>query len=472
MFTRHLRRAFLPLLKEQRNSHGVPFAKNTRAFPIAGQSAPRFVSAEEAVSSIPSGAHIYIHGHAATPTELCDALCDRALSDGYKYNFSHIILSGNVRWGKKELYGKIRSNCLFICGSMRQAVLDGAADYTPVFLVDIPALYYDKIVPVDYALVSVSPPDEHGYCSLGVDVDCTSAAINSAKHIIALVNPSMPRTFGDGAVHSSHFSAMVKTDRLIYHKAVPEQIGEAEQKIGKLIAENLVENGATLQLGIGGIPDSTLASMKNHKDLGIHTEMMCDGILDLLESNVINNQAKAFMPGKNVASFAYGSMRFFQHVNNNPLFHFASCGWTNHQDIIRRNSKMTAINACIEVDLTGQVVSDSIGERFYSGFGGQVDFITNACKGYDGRGKSILAMTSRTEKGRPKIVPTIAQGAGVVCTRAHTHHLVTEYGIASLFGKSVRQRAYDLINIAHPDDRESLEKEAFKRMKVMPSREN
>ncbi|CAJ0936331.1 unnamed protein product, partial [Mesorhabditis belari] len=462
-------RNLVPVIQIFRHNHGVPFAPNGRAFPISGVSTPKFVSADEAIAEIQSGAHIYIHGHAATPTEITDALCDRAATKDYKYNFHHIILSGKVRWAQPEFYGKIRSNCLFICGGMRQAVLDGAADYTPVFLVDIPKIFYDRVVPLDYAIVSVSPPDEHGYCSLGVDVDCTSAAVNSAKHLIGLVNPSMPRTFGDATIHASQFKAMVETDREIYCKGVPESIGEAEQQIGRLIAENLVDNGATLQLGIGGIPDSTLNSMRDHKDLGIHTELICDGILDLLEANVINNTKKAFMPGKSVASFAYGSRRFFDFVHNNPSFHFASCGWTNHPDIIRRNSKMTAINACIEVDLTGQVVSDSIGEKFYSGFGGQVDFITNACNGYDGKGKSILAMTSRTEKGRAKIVPTLSKGAGVVCTRAHSHYIVTEHGIASLFGKSARQRAYEMIKIAHPDDRASLEAAAFERLRVMPS---
>ncbi|KHJ80589.1 butyryl-CoA:acetate CoA-transferase domain protein, partial [Oesophagostomum dentatum] len=270
-------------------------------------------------------------------------------------------------------------------------------------------------------------------------------------------------------IHQSRIESVVEVNREIYGKPEGLRITEEEKKIGELIAENLVEDGSTLQLGIGAIPDSTLLAMKNHKDLGIHTELLSDGVMDLIEKGVINNSRKSVLPGKAVTSFAFGTQKFYKFLDNNPLIHFDCCSWTNDEGVIQANSKMTCINSGIEVDITGQVVADSIGEMFYSGFGGQVQFINAAATAHDGKGKAIIAMTSRTNKGKSKITTTLTEGSGVVTTRGHIRYVVTEHGIASLGGKNVRQRAHALIRIAHPDARERLEKEAFERLKCMPS---
>ncbi|EPB75557.1 butyryl-CoA:acetate CoA-transferase family protein [Ancylostoma ceylanicum] len=343
------------------------------------------------------------------------------------------------------------------------------ADYIPIFLSDMPSYFYNKTFPVDVALISVTPPDKWGYCSVGVNVDTSLAAIENAKKVIAIINPKVPRTHGNTLIHQSRIDSFVEVDREIYGNPEGMHITEEETKIGKLIAENLVDDGATLQLGIGAIPDSTLLAMKNHKDLGIHTELLGDGVIDLIELGVINNSKKTVMPGKVVTSFGFGTQKFYKFLHDNPMIHFDCCSWTNHSDVVRANSKMTCINSGIEIDITGQIASDSIGKTFYSGFGGQVDFMNASATTYDGLGKAIIALTSRTNKGKSKITTTLAEGAGVVTTRGHVRYVVTEYGIANLGGKNVRQRAYALIQIAHPDDRERLEKEAFQRLKCMPS---
>ncbi|EYC43440.1 hypothetical protein Y032_0494g2463 [Ancylostoma ceylanicum] len=415
--------------------------------------------------------HVYVHSHASTPTELLDAMCRHVKRNNLtRVRPSHIVLRGRIPWTDKEYWGKIRSNCLFICDNVRSLVNQGHADYIPVFLSQIPLLFYSGALPVDVALISVSPPDNRGFCTMGLDIDCSRAAASNAKKIVALVNPSVPRTHGDTSIHVSQIDYMVEVhDREIHVKPDGRQPTEIEKTIGRLIAENLVENGATLQLGIGTIPDTTLAAMRNHKDLGIHSEAVGDGVLDLLNRGVITGLKKSVMPGKIVTSYAYGTKRFHEFINDNPLFHFESSAWTNHHEVIRSNSKMTAINACLEIDLTGQIASESIGNAFYSGFGGQVDFVAAAATAHDREGKAIIVLPSRTSKGKPKIVPALTQGAGVVTTRGHTHYVVTEYGIANLFGKSIRQRAYELIRIAHPDDREQLEKAAYERFQCMPS---
>ncbi|CAI2326593.1 unnamed protein product [Caenorhabditis sp. 36 PRJEB53466] len=433
-------------------------------------SVPKYVSADEALSVVHSNTDIYVQNHAGAPNVLLEALCHRVDAAGLdNIRMSHLILSGHCPQFDSKYHGKIRNNSLFICGGNRKNVNSGAADYTPIFLWETPALYTSGQLNVDVALLTVSPPDERGYCTLGVDVDCSLAAASSAKKIIALVNSTMPRTRGDSTVHSSHFDFMVETDRPIAFRQGNEEMSAVEQRIGKIIAQNLVDNGATLQLGIGAIPDSTLAAMTEHKDLGVHTEMFSDGVVDLMDRGVINNRTKAFMPGKTVSSFAFGTQEFYKKIDNNPEFHFAPCDFTNHIDIVRQNSKMTSINSAIEIDLTGQIVSDSIGRNFFSGFGGQVDFMAASPHGFDGHGKAIIALPSRTNKGHTKIVPFLTQGSGVVTTRAHARYIVTEHGIANLWGKSIRQRAYELIQIAHPDDREALEKAAFERFKVLPS---
>ncbi|CAJ0605185.1 unnamed protein product [Cylicocyclus nassatus] len=384
---------------------------------------------------------------------------------------SHIVLRGKIPWTEKEYWDSIRSNCLFICANLRSLVNQGHADYTPVFLSQIPSLFYSRELPVDVALISVSPPDKRGFCTMGVDIDCSRAAASNAKKIVALVNPSLPRTHGDTSIHISQIDYMVEVkDRDVHAKPDGKEPSQVEKTIGKLIAENLVEDGATLQLGIGTLPDTTLAAMKNHKDLGIHTEAVGDGVIDLIEMGVITGLKKSILPGKIVTSYAYGTKRFYELIDNNPLFYFESCEFTNHHEVIRSNAKMTTVNACIEIDLSGQIASDSIGNTLYSGFGGQVDFVSASATAHDGQGKAIIVLPSRTSKGKPKIVSSLTESAGVVTTRGHTHYIVTEYGIADLFGKNIRQRAYELIRIAHPDDRENLEKAAFERFKCMPSK--
>ncbi|XP_063594638.1 4-hydroxybutyrate coenzyme A transferase-like [Penaeus indicus] len=432
---------------------------------------PVWQTAQEAVSVIKSDDVVFVHGAAATPLKLVAAMTEHGkASQISNVRVCHIHTEGPADYTKPDCEGIFRSNSFFIGSNCREAVNDGRADCVPIFLSEIPLLFHRRIINIDVALVQVSPPDKHGFCSLGTSVDCARAAVINAKYIIGQVNPCMPRTFGDGVIHKSHFDAMVDgIDNLPEHK--PKQRTEVENEIGRLIAENLVDNGATLQMGIGNIPDAVLASLKGHKDLGIHSEMFSDGVVDLVEAGCITNTHKKYHPGKIVGSFIVGTRRLFDFVDNNPFVMMCDVSFVNNIPIIAQNPKVTAINSCIEVDLTGQVVSDSIGTRMYSGVGGQVDFIRGAAVGRDGQGKPILAMPSTTSRGESKIVPFLKQGGGVVTTRAHLHYLVTEWGIAYLFGKNLRQRAYALIQISHPDHREALEKASFERLKCMPSPE-
>jgi len=351
---------------------------------------------------------------------------------------------------------------------LRKSVNEGITDFNSIFLSQVPLLFRRNIINLNAALIHVSAPDDKGYCSLGTSVDTARAAVTNADYIIALANPNMPRTFGDSIIHSSHIDVMVHCDKPLHERKMGT-LGDEEKKIGQIIADNLVENGATLQMGIGAIPDAALRSLKNHKDLGIHSEMFSDGVLDLVECNAITNAKKVIHPGKLVVSFVYGSTKLYRFLHDNPLVMFGDVQWVNDPSMIAQNPKIAAINSAIEVDLTGQVVADSIGSRFLSGFGGQVDFIRGAAIGTDGKGKPIIALPSQTKKGQSKIVPFIGEGAGVVTSRAHVHYIVTEYGIAQLFGRNMRQRAHALIQIAHPNHRASLEKSAFERLKVMPS---
>ncbi|XP_045107334.1 4-hydroxybutyrate coenzyme A transferase-like [Portunus trituberculatus] len=431
--------------------------------------APAWRSAEEAVSVIKSGDVVFIHGAAATPLKLVQAMTEHGKRAGLKdVSVCHIHTEGPAHYTDPSCEGIFRSNSFFIGSNCRQAINDGRADYVPIFLSEIPLLFHKHIINIDVALVQVSPPDKHGFCSLGTSVDCARAAVQNAKYIIGQVNPCMPRTFGDGVIHKSHFDAMVDgLDNLPEH--CPKPRSEVENEIGRLIAEELVDNGATLQMGIGNIPDAVLASLKGHKDLGVHSEMFSDGVVDLVEAGCVTNTHKFYHPGKITGSFLVGTRRLFDFVDNNPFVVMCDVSFVNNIPVIAKNPRMTAINSCIEVDLTGQVVSDSIGTRMYSGVGGQVDFIRGAAVGRDGLGKPILAMPSTTSRGESKIVPFLKQGGGVVTTRAHIHYLVTEWGIAFLFGKNLRQRAFHLINIAHPDHREALEKASFERLKCMPS---
>ncbi|CAM9293651.1 unnamed protein product [Choristocarpus tenellus] len=356
---------------------------------------------------------------------------------------------------------------MFLGANVRQATHEGRADYLPIFLSETPLLFRRGIIPLDVAMVQVSPPDRHGYCSLGTSVDCTRAALQCAKVVIGQVNKHMPRTHGDGIIHVSNFDMIVGYDNPIY-SSEPKELGTTDIKIGNLIAENLVEDGATLQMGIGNIPNAVLSALQGHKDLGIHSEMFSDGILPLVESGVVTGAKKTRQQGKLVSTFLVGSQKLYDFVDDNPMVDMCDVSYTNNPYIISKHYRMTAINSAIEIDITGQVVSDSIGMFMYSGVGGQVDFLRGASVSEGG--KAILALPSRTHKGRPRIVPFIQEGAGVVTTRAHVQYVVTEYGMAFLFGKGLQERAQALIDIAHPDDRAFLEEEATKRgLRLHPS---
>ncbi len=421
-----------------------------------------YVSPKEALAVIQSNNRIYIHGSAHTPTYLLKNL---ALEADRLQNVEIVSISlyGDLHVDKPPFKDNFHFNSLFVSASIRNAVKEGYADYVPVFLSEIPELFKQHILPIDVAIVHVSPPDIHGYCSLGVSVDIARSAVNTAKILIAQVNPNAPRTHGDGLVHSSRFSAMVYCEDALHEANFGEKVGANEKKIGEYVAE-MIDDKCTLQMGIGAIPDAVLRCLLNHKNLGVHTEMCSDGIIELIERDVINNKFKKIHPNKSVSSFALGSTKLYQYINDNPAFAFLDIDYVNDPHVIRRNDKMISINSAIEIDITGQACADSIGTYQFSGVGGQMDFMRGAALSIGG--KPIIAIPSRTAKGVPRIVPTLKPGAGVVTTRAHMHYVVTEYGVAYLFGKNLRQRAKALINIAHPDDRELLEKSCFERFKL------
>ncbi|EDW58384.1 4-hydroxybutyrate coenzyme A transferase [Drosophila virilis] len=430
---------------------------------------PPIVSPEEAVACIKSGDTVFAQGAAATPVTLLNTMTQYGKCNRLKdITVCHMHTEGPAEYCKPEYEDIFRSNSFFMGANVRKAVAEGRADNVPIFLHEIPQLFYKKIVQPDVALIHVSPPDNHGYCSLGTSVDCVRAALVNSKKIVAQINPNMPRTFGDSIIHKSHFDFAIEVnDKLPQHGT--GEISAVEKKIGQLIAENLVQDGATLQMGIGSIPDAVLAALHNHKDLGIHSEMFANGVVDLVKKGCVTNSKKKMHQGRIVGSFLIGDQPLYDFVNNNPFIEMLAIDYVNNTGIVKQQPRMTAINSCIEVDVTGQVCSDSIGTRFYSGFGGQVDFIRGAAEGTDGLGVPIIAMPSTTSKGGSKIVPTLQPGAGVVTSRAHVHYVVTEHGIASLFGKNVRQRSYELIQIADPKHREALEKAVYERLKVMPS---
>ncbi len=422
-----------------------------------------FVSAAEAVKLISSGDRVFVHSVAAAPHYLLEAMTDCA-DELRDVEIISLHTEGPAPYTNPEYKESFTVNALFVGANVRKAVNEGRGDYLPIFLSETPYLFRDNILPLDVALVQVSPPDKHGFCSLGVSVDASRAAVQTADNVIAQVNPRMPRTHGDGMVHVKEFDAMVE-----HEIDLPEHItgepGEIEQQIGNYCAE-LVEDGATLQMGIGGIPNAVLKALTNHKDLGIHTEMFSDGIIELVESGVINNKKKRRHPGKIVSTFLMGSQKLYDFVDDNPQVAMLDVAYTNDTAIIRKNPKVTAINSAVEVDLTGQICADSIGTYHYSGVGGQMDFIRGASLSEGG--KPIIALPSTTSKGISRIVPYLKQGAGVVTTRAHVHYVVTEYGVANLYGKNMSQRAKALIEIAHPEHREKLEKEAYDRFLEMP----
>lgn len=415
-------------------------------------------SAENALQVIKSGDRVFVHGGAATPHFLLSKLAERA-NELWNVEIVSISLQGDVPIADEKYKRSFRINSLFVSANIREAINDGRGDYVPIFLSEIPILFRRNILPIDVAIVQVSPPDKHGYCSLGVSVDIAVAAIKTAKHVIAQVNPRMPRTLGDGVVKVDHFDAVVYGEQ-----PLPELIStdnsEISQRIGEHCAE-LVDDGATLQMGIGSIPDAVLRSLTNHKELGVHTEMFSDGIIPLIEQGVITNQHKKKHRGKTVTSFLLGTRKLYDFVDDNPAVAVLAIDYVNDTAIIRTNPKVTAINSAIEVDITGQVCSDSIGSYHYSGVGGQMDFVRGAALSEGG--KPIIALPSVTSKGISRISSFLKPGAGVVTTRAHAHYIVTEYGTAYLYGKNMRQRAKALIDIAHPNHREALEQSAFER---------
>ena len=421
-----------------------------------------YVSADEALQVIQSGHRVFVHGSACTPIFLLKKLAEQA-PRLKNVELVSISLYGDIEVDKPQFADNFHINSLFVSGSIRQAVTEGRADYVPVFLSEIPELFKRKILPLDVALVSVSPPDRHGFCSLGTSVDIARSAVNSARFVVAQVNPQVPRTHGDGMIHVNSFHAMVRAENPLPEVDFARQIGENELKIGQIIA-GLTEDRSTIQLGIGSIPDAVLSSLGHHKDLGVHTEMFSDGLIDLIEKGVVTNRYKKIHPNKTVCAFALGSRRLYDFVDDNPAFAFLDVDYVNEPAIIKRNKRVVAINSAIEIDLTGQVCADSIGTSQYSGVGGQMDFMRGAALSEGGQ--PFIALTSRTKNGVPRIVPMLKPGAGVVTTRAHVHWVVTEFGAANLFGKNLRQRAHELIGIAHPDDREMLEKVAFERFKV------
>lgn len=421
-----------------------------------------YVSAEQALQIVQSGHRVYIHGSACTPIFMLHQLALQAprLND---VELVFISMYGDIEVDKPQYQSNFRINSLFVSGSIRQAVNEGRADYVPVFLSEIPELFKRKILPLDVAIVQVSPPDAHGFCSLGTSVDIARSAVNTAKYVIAQVNPNVPRTHGDGMIPVSRFHAMVWQETELQEVRFGDEVGEVEMQIGRLVAE-LTENRSTLQMGIGSIPDAVLRCLGDHKDLGVHTEMFSDGLIDLIEKGIVTNRYKKIHPNKTVSGFALGTRRLYDFVDDNPAFAFLDIDYVNEASVIKRNDRVVAINSAIEVDLTGQVCADSIGTYHYSGVGGQMDFMRGAALSKDG--KPVIALSSRTKKGVSRIVPLLKPGAGVTTTRAHAHYVVTEYGVAFLWGKNLRQRAHALLNIAHPDDREALERASWERFKI------
>ncbi len=419
---------------------------------------PKNLSAAEAVKIIKSGDRVFIHGVAAAPPTLIKAMTARA-GELRDVEIVHLHTEGTAPYADEQYTNSFRVNAFFVGANVRKAVNEGRADYIPVFLSEIPALFRKNVLPLNVALVHVSPPDRHGFCSLGVSVDIARAAVECADHVIAQVNPQMPRTLGDALVSVNDIDAFVEVDEPI-HEVIPPIPTERDHAIGSHIAA-MVDDGATLQMGIGSIPNAVLAALTNHKNLGIHTEMFSDGLIDLVHSGVVNGSQKVKHPGKIVSGFVMGTRRVYDFIDDNPQVLMLDIAYVNESGVIRRNPKVTAINSAIEVDLTGQVCADSIGTRHYSGVGGQMDFIRGASLSEGG--KPIIALQSITSRGESKIVPFLKEGAGVVTTRAHVHYIVTEYGVANLYGKNLRQRATELIKIAHPDHREALDKAAFER---------
>lgn len=418
-----------------------------------------YIAAAEAVKLVQSGDRVFIHGSAATPVHLVEALQARWM-ELHDVELVSITTLGNVNFDRPEHRRSFFFNSLFVSATTRNVANSEDGDYVPIFLSQIPQLFRRQVLPVTVALIQVSPPDTHGYCSLGTSVDIARAAVDTAKYVIAQVNPLMPRTHGEGFVHVSRIDAMVWHQSELPEMDYASAADPVTQQIGKHIAE-LVEDGATLQLGIGGIPDQVLKNLTNHQNLGLHTEMFSDGVIPLIEKGVINNRLKKVHPGLSVTAFLTGTRKLYDFVHDNPAIGVMDISYVNDTSVIRQNPRVTAINSAIEIDVTGQVCADSIGSFQYSGIGGQMDFIQGASLSEGG--KPIIALPSQTAKGISRIVPCLKEGAGVVTTRGHIHWVVTEYGAVDLFGKNLKQRAKSLIALAHPDHRETLDRAYFAR---------
>jgi len=410
------------------------------------------MGAHEALHAVQSGMRVYIHPGCAEPEMLVEALIERApfVKD---VELVHLLTMGTADYVKPEMAGHFRHNAMFIGANVRQAVNDGRADYTPIYLSEIESLFESGQMPLDVALIQVSPPDAHGFCSFGVGVDTSLNAAKNARYVIAQVNDQMPRTYGDSFIHVSNLDAIVEASRPLC-ELPREELTDLHRSIARHVA-TLIDDGCTLQLGIGGIPDAVLLELNDRKDLGVHTEMLSHNAIPLIEKGIINGRRKTLHPRKIVLAFVLGTKELFDYVHDNPAFEFHPCSYTNNPFIIAQNDRMIAVNSTLQVDITGQVCSDSIGQYLYSGFGGQVDFVRGArhSKG----GKPIIAMPSTAKNDTlSRIVPTLTPGSGVVASRGSIHYVVTEWGIAYLHGHSIRERAEALIQIAHPKFRSAL----------------
>jgi len=412
----------------------------------------RLKLADDALQCVKSGMRVYIQPGCAEPETLVEALMRRGL-ELRDVEIVHMMTMGCAPYVAPEMAGHFRHNAMFIGGNVRAAINDGRADYTPIYLSEIEGLFESGSMPIDVALIEVSPPDSHGFCSFGIGVDTTLTAAKCARYVVAQVNDNMPRTYGDSFIHVNDIDALVESSRPLC--ALPKVVvTDLQIAIARNVA-SLIEDGSVLQTGIGGIPDAVLPMLMDRKDLAVHSELVSDGVIPLIEAGVLTGARKNFKPRKIILGFALGSKRLFEFVDNNPIFEFHPTAYTNDPALIARNDKMVAINSALQIDLTGQVCSDSIGNQFYSGIGGQVDFLRGASRSKGG--KPIIAISSTAKQGAiSRIVPTLDPGAGVVTSRGLVRYVVTEYGIAYLHGKSIRERAKSLIEIAHPDFRSEL----------------
>jgi 4-hydroxybutyrate CoA-transferase len=409
-------------------------------------------TADEALSCVQSGMRVYIQPGCAEPETLVEALMRRGpfVQD---VEIVHMMTMGAAPYVAPEMAGHFRHNAMFIGGNVREAINDGRADYTPIYLSEIEGLFESGAMPIDVALLELSPPDSHGFCSFGVGVDTSLTAAKSARYVVAQINDQMPRTYGDSFIHVTDIDAVVNSSRPLCASKLP-QITDMHRAIARNVAD-LIDDGAVLQTGIGGIPDAVLPFLMDRKDLAVHSELVSDGVIPLIEAGVLTGARKNFKPRKIILGFALGTKELFDFVDNNPIFEFHPTAYTNDPALIARNDDMVAINSALQVDLTGQVCSDSIGSQFYSGIGGQVDFLRGASRSK--RGKPIIAISSTAKSGTiSRIVPMLSPGAGVVTSRGLIRYVVSEYGVAYLHGKSIRERAQALIDISHPKFREEL----------------